>query len=89
MNRSKVQEIVAGSIGNVLGRPVSVGECISRETEPRWDSLSHAMIMFSVEDAFGVKFTEEELQKLKTSDEVVDTVIRHLEPLDQSCRTRL
>jgi acyl carrier protein len=89
MNETEVRESVARSIGNVLARAVAPSECVRRDTEARWDSLSHAMIMFSVEDAFDIKFTEAELQNLKTSEEIVDTVIRHLEPRHKSRRAGL
>jgi acyl carrier protein len=35
-------------------------------TTPKWDSLGHMNLMFSIEDAFGVRFESEEIPELKT-----------------------
>ncbi len=87
MTELEVREVVAQSIGQALRRDIAVYECVQRDSEQRWDSLSHAMIMFSIEDAFGIKFSENELEMLKSSDELLQAVIKHLEAHDKSVRT--
>lgn len=63
-------------VGLVLGRPIAENENVSRDSEPRWDSLKHVEIMFAVEDAFGARFSEEDLMKLNSTDSIVRALER-------------
>jgi acyl carrier protein len=36
----------------------------SPESEPNWDSLRHMNLIFAIEDAFGVRFSDEEIPQL-------------------------
>ena len=50
----------------ILKKDLFDGE-VKRSEIDEWDSLRHLEVIFSVEDAFSVKFDEEELPKLNTS----------------------
>ena len=79
MTEHDIRLRVAQCLGLALKRKVGADEPVERSGEERWDSLSHALIMFSIEDAFGIKFTEEDLQTLSSADELVRAVEKHLE----------
>lgn len=49
----------------VLQRPIGESENPSRDTEPAWDSLKHVEIVFLMEDHFGIRFTEPELDDIQ------------------------
>jgi acyl carrier protein len=64
----------------VLEIPIGPGDRVSRETEPRWDSLHHVEVVFTLEDEFGVSFDEEELTGLTRVDALSEAITRHLAP---------
>jgi acyl carrier protein len=45
---------------------------------PGWDSLGHVGLMFSIEAAFGVTFTERELSTLDDVGQLRDVLLRKL-----------
>lgn len=55
---------IAEILSLTLGRPVSASEGLTREAEPKWDSLKHLEIIFAVEGAYGVSFTPEEIAEV-------------------------
>jgi acyl carrier protein len=71
-----VEERIRGIMALVLKRPVGAGENVTRETEPRWDSLRHVELIFSIEDEFGVMFEEDELAELTNLHALVEAVGR-------------
>ena len=60
----------------VLGRSPGA-EGFDRASEPSWDSLKHVELLFSMEDELGVRFDEEELAGLSSTDALVDSIARH------------
>lgn len=42
---------------------------IERETTENWDSLKHLELVFAVEDAFDIHLSEEQIVKIKSSDD--------------------
>ena len=64
-------------MGLVLRRPVPAGENVTREGEPRWDSLRHVELIFSIEDEFGLTFDETELAELTNLEALVRAVGQH------------
>ena len=60
----------------VLGRsPDAKG--FDRASEGAWDSLKHVELLFALEDELGVRFDEEELAGLSSTDALVDSIARH------------
>jgi acyl carrier protein len=58
---SRVREVVAG----VLEVPQSsIGDGFSRDEAPSWDSLAHLRLVSALEEAFGVRFTMQEVGEL-------------------------
>jgi|HubBroStandDraft_6_1064221.scaffolds.fasta_scaffold1027088_2 acyl carrier protein len=64
---------------DVLDNP---GLCLSRETNASnlegWDSLAHVNLVFAIEQEFGVRFTLEELEHLKTVGDIIGLMERKL-----------
>ena len=58
----------------ILGGPVTAST--SRATDPGWDSLKHIQIVFSIEERFGVRFTEEEIPQLDSFGKLADYLRR-------------
>ena len=67
-------------IGMILERPVSASENPSRASEPNWDSLKHAELVFLVEDHFGVRFSEQDLARINDSEQLTRLVEERLAP---------
>jgi acyl carrier protein len=40
-----------------------------------WDSLSHVRLIVSVERSFGIRFTNKEVEQLRTVGELVDAIL--------------
>jgi acyl carrier protein len=74
MTRSEIQRAVAELMSIGLGRPVSVAESVSRDSDPAWDSLKHVQLILLLEEHFGVQFSEEEMGALRSSDEIVKAI---------------
>jgi acyl carrier protein len=66
-------------LSKVLQRPVGPEENVSRENEPKWDSLKHVEIMFAIEDACNVRFSAEELAALRDVQALVTAVDNYRE----------
>ena len=66
---SKVLEILR----SVLKETDISGET-GRKNTPEWDSLKHLEIVFSVEDAFSVEFSEEEIVEINSSLKITEAV---------------
>jgi len=51
---------------------------VTRETTAadieEWDSLSHIRLIVAIERAFGVKFSNAEIERLRNVGELVDTI---------------
>ena len=45
---------------------------------PRWDSISHALVIVAVEDEFGVRFSTKDLLALETVGDLEDLVKRSM-----------
>ncbi len=57
-----------------LGRDIGADERPRRMDEPAWDSLKHIEIVFSIEGAFGVRFSPDEMPLLDSLDAIVAMV---------------
>ena len=65
---------VAEVMAAVLQRPVEPGADLRREYEPRWDSLKHVEMIFALEDAFGIRMTEDEIGRLASASDIVAAI---------------
>lgn len=58
---SRLREVMAG----VLEVPPSaIGDGFARDAAPAWDSLAHLRLVSALEEAFGVRFTMQEVGEL-------------------------
>lgn len=48
----------------------TIGSDCSQETCENWDSLRHLTICFELEGAFGVQFEPEEMEAMKSFDDI-------------------
>lgn len=62
MTTEQIEAAVVACVSAVLGHPVDAS--VTRAGLPQWDSLKQAEILFAVEDALGVQFTETQLGAL-------------------------
>ena len=74
MIRVEIQEAVAELLSISLGRPVAQSESVTRDSDPKWDSLKHVQLILLLEERFGVQFSEEEMGALRSSDEIVKAI---------------
>jgi acyl carrier protein len=52
-------------IGQVLrDKPANITDQTSRETHRRWDSFAHVQLVVRLEQSFGVKFSNPEIETL-------------------------
>lgn len=66
-----VEGAVRDALATVLGRPIQPGENVERAREPKWDSLLHVEILFTVEGSLGIRFTAEEMAELNSLERLV------------------
>jgi acyl carrier protein len=74
MTRVEIQEAVAELLSISLERPVAQTESVTRDSDPKWDSLKHVQLILLLEEHFGVQFSEEEIGALCSSDEIVQAI---------------
>ncbi len=75
-SQDHIRDEVLRVVGAVLGGPVD-GQAVSRESEPAWDSLKHVELLFALEDELQLRFDEDELATLVSTDAIVESVARH------------
>jgi acyl carrier protein len=71
----RVRELLAETL-NVPG--ASIGSEFSAASAPAWTSLTHLMLISQIENEFGVYFTNQEIPRLTSFDQVVQAVMKHL-----------
>jgi acyl carrier protein len=74
MTRVEIQDAVAELLSIGLGRPVAHSELVTRDSDPKWDSLKHVQLVLLLEEHFGVQFSEDEMGTLRSSDEIVQAI---------------
>jgi acyl carrier protein len=67
----RIQTIIAGSLGIPEDK---VDAETKSEDLAQWDSLHHFMIMMEVEEAFGLKFSLQELAALDSVQKILSAV---------------
>jgi acyl carrier protein len=61
----------------VLNDPdLRVRDDLSVENSPAWDSLTHISLLFSIESAFGVTFSDEEMSSLDSAGALREALVR-------------
>lgn len=72
----RIDEKIARIFSETLGLNFSeVGEGISRDTTPEWDSLNHLMLLTEIEKEFKIKFKAAEITKIKTIRDI-ETILK-------------
>ena len=73
MNRAEVESRVREILSTFLGSENTTATV--RANVAAWDSLKHIQIVFAVEEAFGVQFSEEQIPRLDSLSRFVDQVL--------------
>jgi acyl carrier protein len=75
MNREDVRKELIDVLENVLQLDdLKLTDDITAKDVEGWDSLSHIRIMVSLERKFKIRFSNAELEKLKSIGELIDHV---------------
>ncbi len=82
MDRLAIRNAAANALALVLGCSIGAGDNPTRDEEPEWDSIKHVEIVFSIEDAFKVRFNDDELPALDSLDGIVACLEKHLQQRD-------
>lgn len=54
----KLRKVVAETLGVDISE---IGPSTSTESQPQWDSLRHMNLVFALEEAYGVRFRDDEI----------------------------
>lgn len=65
--KNRVREIMV----SVLGIQATLLKDIVREERMEWDSLNHMQLIFMIEDEYKIRFTNEEITKIQTEEQLV------------------
>jgi acyl carrier protein len=74
MTRAEIQEAVAELLSISLERQVARAESVTRDSDPKWDSVKHVELILMLEEHFGVQFSEEEMGAMRSFDEIVQAI---------------
>ncbi len=76
MTKPEIEAAILTILESSLRVPVDLEA--SRVNIPQWDSLKHVEVMFAIEDALGVEFSESELAELSNVSSIVTAIlVRH------------
>ena len=78
MSRTRIDDSVREVLQTVLDRRIAADEDVRRADEPRWDSLAHVNLVFSIESELGIQFGPEELDGLDSLERLVLAAEAHL-----------
>ena len=67
------------SVKDIIAKTIAVPvDCIEDDTEigdlPEWDSVSHLIIISEIESVFNVKFSSEEIRKMKSVNDIFNQI---------------
>lgn len=72
-----MDEKLRRTIAEVLSIPIeTVGPETSPVTQPRWDSLHHMNLVFAIEEAFGVRFDDDDVTALTSGAAIQEALAR-------------
>ena len=72
MSDGQVESTVKETLSQVLGVPAErIGSGFSADSTPEWTSLNHLMLVSQLESAFGVFFSNQEIQGLTSYDGII------------------
>jgi len=74
MTRSEIDTIVLETFSLVMKKAFEPGEEVEREKESGWDSLKHIELIFALEEKFDIRFTEDEMARLKTMSSIAGRI---------------
>ena len=80
MERTEIVEKLTAIFREVFAEPSLVlnDEMTTNDVE-KWDSLSHMLMITTVEEQFGVKFRLKELNKLKKVGDIIEVLAEKLQ----------
>jgi acyl carrier protein len=73
-DRSILELEIAKLVSDILGE--SVGIDGTRDTVPAWDSLRHVEVIFSFEEAYGLRLTESEMASLRSVKDLAERAMK-------------
>ena len=65
-------------IADVFGHPVALSRATTAKDVPGWDSLRQLLIIASAEEAFGIRFSSAEMDRLRSVGDFTDLIHRKL-----------
>jgi acyl carrier protein len=73
-DRSILELEIAKLVSDIPGE--SVGIEGTRDTVPAWDSLRHVEVIFSFEEAYGLRLTESEMASLRSVKDLAERAMK-------------
>jgi len=75
MNRKDIEQQVRNILFSVLGIEIrEINSNTSPDTVDNWDSINHLNLMIAMEEEFDVEFSQENILKMITFEEMCTTV---------------
>ena len=65
---------IAKLVSDILGETVGIEG--TRDTVPAWDSLRHVEVIFSFEEAYGLRLTESEMASLRSVKDLAERAMQ-------------
>ncbi len=73
-DRSILELEIAKLVSDILGEPVDIQG--TRDAVPAWDSLRHVEVIFSFEEAYGLRLTESEMASLRSVKDLAERAMK-------------
>ena len=69
-----MEEKIAQILSQILGTEIHVGDNVSAQNTPKWDSLKSIEIIMTLEEEFDISFNPSDIPQLKSMDAIVKKV---------------
>jgi len=70
-----MKQTVIKILSDLTGTPIQdITEDSSPETLKAWDSLCHLRLVLTIEEKFGITFTDDQIVSMSNVQEIIDTI---------------
>ena len=69
MTREQIDMVIAEVFAGVFLRQLDVSRSVTREDTADWDFIKHMELVFAVESAAGIEFSEDEIANITSIDD--------------------
>ena len=79
MNSEEIKKYINGVISKKIKKNFKSDYNIIRDQYEKWDSLIQIELIFHFEEYFEISFSENEIEKMDSSNEITEIILKNME----------